>query len=177
MKKFAKFVAAAAVLAISATAGATPIINTYTPSNNILINRNQPLSWTFDFVPAFGFVVGKDSFDWANLLITLKDNNNLESFSFNLDEILIGGGTDVPDSQQNTNYGPFAITGSSLQNLNDTGKLSVQISTASGNFMFVSSSLTANMIEGEDNSPIPEPVTMALMGLGLFGIAAVRRKA
>jgi len=57
--------------------------------------------------------------------------------------------------------------------LNESGLLTVDINRMKGDFYFKKSKLIAI---GCDYTRVPEPTTMLLLGLGLVGLAGVRRK-
>ncbi|MBQ5942886.1 MULTISPECIES: PEP-CTERM sorting domain-containing protein [unclassified Massilia] len=185
-----KFVTAAAIFAASAAASASPIItdidSTYNAGNQT-IAAGGSASWTFDFTLApYNFVTVRDSISWAELTLKLKDvggsnQGGLETFSFLVGpgNVLVGSGSNVPNGE--TPYGPYEITGSSLTSLSDTGQLLVTVKSNTGtSFNWHSATLKATYVRGEDPvdpGQVPEPLSVALFGLGLAGIAAVRRKA
>lgn len=59
--------------------------------------------------------------------------------------------------------------------LNEYGTLGVTIDRLRGDFYFGSSTLTAYGCESNP-APVPEPATMLLLGTGIAGMAAVRRR-
>lgn len=178
MKHFVKF-AVAVISLISSVASAGVITSTYTNTGaSDVIDTTTPYSFLFDLTP-LGYRAGLDTIGSASLMFSLKDtgpaSNETFTFSVGLNNLVIGTGSGVPNS--GADYGAFSITNAPLFSLSDTGQIGVKITANSGSFRFVSSTLTADVTLGQETpSPIPEPLTLALMGIGLAGIATARRK-
>lgn len=179
MKQFVKLALASVALAFSATAGAVTITKTYN-AGTTTVTAGGSLSYTFDFTAApYGFNAATEDFDWAKLTFRVRDltgnNTGDETFSFLVgpSNVSIGGGSNVGAGI--TSFGPYTIDIASLDSLSDTGMLSVKVQSNTGtSFRWVDAVLEANRIPAP--AEVPEPLSVALFGLGLAGIVAARRK-
>jgi hypothetical protein len=146
----------------------TDIVN---PTDQILsINGTRFFSYTHNIMDN-GFLPGSDAITDADIYITLSDDFDIfqgESVRISLDN------TEVAHSM-NVGYDTYSfnVVSSLLQT---DGSLSVTLEVLSGDFWFQQSRLE---VAANHTQAVPEPGTMALMGLGLAGIgfAARRRKA
>lgn len=153
----------------------------YTDFDNInrLVNGNNPYYGTFNIVTGDGGALDHAGFNNATetvvsglLEFTLWDDSlfdGSETFSINLDSSLfINGGA------------AFAIVVDSLSadlvaSLNADGILNYTVTATRGDFRLVNAGLTAVTVPIRSNS-VPDGGTSAvLLGLGLCGLAAVRR--
>lgn len=190
MKRFVQTSFAVVALALSSIANAGVITTTYQAQGaSHTIDANSPFTVNFDLTQApYNYRTSFDTVTSAELVFSFKDtgadnrrNPNNEDFAIRIGSDLIGssgGIINIPNSGRD--YGPFIIQGGLLDALSASGKLSLVISATSGSFRFVSSRLTANVELGDEvlpPGPVPEPLSVALLGIGLAGIAAARRKA
>ena len=119
-----------------------------------------------------GFVVGQDEVDSYSLTIGLDDErgDGSERVRINLPGRTTDGTYEVNFTDVELG---FSVQG--LVMLNTTGELSVRLRRLAGDFYFGDSTLVAS---GDKASPVPEPATLFLLGVGLTGVVLlVKRRA
>ncbi len=169
LKKIARQLLCIGLLFGAANANALIVSDTVDPNPNISITVNSPYTFSHDLINN-GFLVGTHAIFNANLLIRLIDaNGDKETFNFSIGDggqsFSCGGNANCVPNNGRTDL--IALTSDSLDDLLD-GKITLTLTALSGEYTFDKSVLTA---------AVPEPMTLALFGLGLLGLGTMRRRA
>jgi hypothetical protein len=119
------------------------------------------------------FVVGSDSITNYSLTIGLHNDQGLMDY-VTIDQP--GLFNDSSSLLYNWKVKSLTTNGSyeGIFSLNNSGKLSVTISSIFGSFFLDTSQLIATGVQGASAS-VPEPASVALLAVGLIGIAVMRR--
>ena len=185
-------------------ASAVTITSTYNPADVTLSSaRGGTESITFSqSISNFlnGFVVGVDTLNSAVLSIFLKDDaaNDVETYKF-----IIGAASTQTQTGNNLNdvdgywTGPWwnlkyvpdapgsvmetvSFNAKALNDLRADGEVNITVQALSGDFIFdkavLSADVTRGSIGGGSGSAVPEPGTVAMLGLGMLSLVASRRK-
>jgi hypothetical protein len=139
------------------------------------INPFNSYSFTHDLTaPGVGFVVGSDTISDYNLTISLhNDQGFLDIVTIDQPGNIFSDGFallynwKVASVTTNDSY-------EGILSLSDTGMLSITVNSLFGNFFLDSSQLVAVGEQGPSAS-VPEPASVALLAVGLIGIAVMRR--
>lgn len=150
---------------------------------NALISGSKVVSFTLNIKDiANGFRVGVDTLNSAVLSVLFRDDDITDG-----DETYkVAFGTSAQTFTGNDlSNGCFfifcgassvtediALNAAALADLKADGLINIAISSNGGDFYFDKASLVANVTRGT----VPEPTTVALLGLGLLGVVASRRK-
>nr|WP_314621890.1 PEP-CTERM sorting domain-containing protein [uncultured Noviherbaspirillum sp.] len=189
------------ILSVGSVANAEVI--TYNAVPDVLLSKNGSASTNFTFT-LDGFNKAIDTINSAVLSVFLRDNaaGDNESYKITLGSAStqIGTGNSISDipgywdikllygfipvsywvnAQSGSVVSDVAFNSKALTDFRADGAINVFVEATAGNFYFDKAVLNVDVTKGIISPPaaVPEPATIALMGLGLLGFASSRRKA
>jgi hypothetical protein len=157
--------------ATSITASAAVVTDSIARNPDELISIAHWATFTHDI--GSGYTPASDRLLSAVLEVRLTDLLFNENYFITVGTGQLKTGSDVPNGTYNSAHGGeivnFALNSASLADLAADGKISITVGTINplSTFFFADSTLTAQ---------VPEPLSIALMGIGFLGIGAARRK-
>lgn len=169
MKKLTLFFVSLSFVAMTSMAWAIPATWTDLDTFNQKINSGQSFNYSHSVLPAFTPL--EDLITGYNLLIGIHDDSRYDSFEIALIDQPGATGDRFYDFSYANNTIGLSLAG--LIQLNALGTLDIRVTSLLGDFYFDSSKLTAS---GYDNTAVPEPGTMILLGAGLLGLAVYGKR-
>jgi len=167
MKLLRSLLVTGLITGLASTAQALPITDVVQPLSPVTLGTGVAFPYTHDLL-AHGFDPLSDTLTGATLTLDLTGPGG-QPLAIRFD------GDQVFNSNLNT-LGPITVTLSYLQ---ADGLLNVTLTKGGGagnSFSFVRSTLFADGVVGDPGNDIPEPGTLALLGIGLLGGVARLRK-
>ena len=183
-KMFASLLATIAMA--SASAAPTTITATFTPTGGAkLVNTTTPYDFTFDIGSVFHY--GSDVLNSGSITFNLSDPNQGQEqlkfvFAFSVNNV---NGVQVYTLNNNNSVNNgngidakiIQLNSQSIADFAADGKLAIRLAATDGDYTFNNAVFDGLIEQGIGaNGTVPEPFSLALMGIGFAGFAVARRR-
>lgn len=145
------------------------------------VSIGNSLSGTFDITgsgPGKGFTPGgSEVVDWAFFVFTLQDERDAVGAKTESWQIELGGADFASGGSLFFSEVVFAFGNLSIKtDIQADGKVDYEISATSGDFRVITGSMNVGTVTGNNNRVPDGGMTLALLGSGILGLCALRRR-